>query len=106
MKALAKAVAANATSANDALKKIATAHGVAPENKPTTRASYQYSNLSEATGASFDQAFVGQIGTDASIAADTYADYAAHGSNVELRNLAKQQVAALKALAAQASRIK
>ena len=106
VKALAKAIAANATSANEALKKIASAHGVAPESKPTTRASYQYSNLSETSGPSFDQAFVGQIGTDASIAADTYADYAAHGSNAELRSLAKQQAAALKALAAQAQSIK
>ena len=106
VKALAKAVAANATSANEMLKKIATAHGVTPENKPTTRASYQYSNLSETTGPSFDRAFVGQIGTDASIAADTYADYAVHGSNAQLRSLAKQQAATLKAFAARASRLK
>jgi len=106
VKALAKAVAENATSANDALKKIASAHGVTPENKPTTRASYQYSNLSDTKGSSFDKAFVGQIGTDTSIAADTYADYAAHGSNAELRSFAKQQAAVLKALAARASSIK
>lgn len=105
VKALAKTVTTNATSANDTLKKLASSHGVTPENKPSMRASYQYSNLSEASGAAFDRAFTGQISIDASIAADAWADYAAHGSNPQLRSLAKSQAAALKSIAAQAQRL-
>jgi putative membrane protein len=106
VKALAKTVAANAASANDTLKKVASSHGIMPENKPTMRASYQYSNLSEASGPAFDQAFAGQIRIDASIAADACADYAAHGSNPQLRSFAKAQAATLKAIAAQAERLR
>ncbi len=105
VKALAKTVTANATSANETLKKLASSHGIAPATKPTIRASYQYSTLTEKSGPSFDQAFAGQIGIDASIAADTYADYAAHGSNPQLRNFAKEQAATLKEIAAQAQRL-
>jgi putative membrane protein len=105
VKALAKTVTANATSANETLKKLASSHGIAPASKPTIRASYQYSTLTEKSGSSFDQAFAGQIGIDASIAADTYADYAAHGSNPDLRTFAKEQAAALKEIAAQAQRL-
>ena len=105
VKALAKTVAANATSANEMLKKLATSHGITPSTKPTIRASYQYSTLSEKSGASFDQAFASQVGIDASIAADTCADYAAHGSNPELRTFAKEQAATLKEIAAKAQRL-
>jgi putative membrane protein len=105
VKALAKTVTANATSANETLKKLASTHGIAPASKPTIRASYQYSTLTEKSGSSFDQAFADQIGIDASIAADTYADYAAHGSNPDLRTFAKEQAAILKQIAAQAQRL-
>jgi putative membrane protein len=105
VKALAKTVTANASSANETLKKLASSHGITPARKPTVRASYQYSTLTEKSGSSFDQAFAGQIGIDASIAADTYADYAEHGNNPELRSFAKEQAATLNKIAAQAQRL-
>jgi Domain of unknown function (DUF4142) len=105
VKVLAKTVTENATSAIATLKKVAGAHGVALKSKPTVRASYQYSNLSEASGASFDRAFLNRIGIDATIAADTYAEYAAHGSNAQLRHFAKEEATTLKSIAAQAQRL-
>ena len=105
VKALAKTVTANATSANETLKKLANSHGIAPATQADDSGFlpvlYAYGEI----GSSFDQAFAGQIGIDASIAADTYADYAAHGSNPELRSFAKEQAATLKEIAAQAQRL-
>lgn len=104
-KALAQRVLADAESANTFIKNYARSHDVAIDNKPSLRADAQYGNLTSDTGKSFDQEFASDMNVDATFDQDAYQDEAKNGTDPALRNFAKQQLAFLQQVSAEASKL-
>ena len=104
-KALADAIAKNADSANNWLKKYAQSHNVPLKNQPNVRTSAQYGTLQGVSGSSFDKQFAQDVNVDTQMQLGDFQDEASGASDPALKTFAKQQVSALQKFSSQAGSI-
>lgn len=95
VKALAKTIAAQASAETRRLDALAASYGIPPAKKPTTRASYHYSELSSLHGSDFDSTFVQQLSIDDQIAASNDQQQSKSADDATLRAFAKHHYESL-----------
>lgn len=92
LKSMAKTMATESNTESKTLDGIAKNAGIEPPTKPTLTQTYHYSNISDAKGKDFDQAFAQAILIDDQEALDTNQQEVQSGTDPQLKALAKKNI--------------
>ena len=92
LKTIAKSMATDSNSESKTLTEIAKSAGVEAPTKPTLTQTYHYSNISDAKGKDFDQAFAQAVLIDDQEALDTNQQEVQSGTDPQLKAIAKKNI--------------